>query len=225
MTPLIATQLKSRGVSAGLIEKLKQASAGEAEAAAQEDCSMTSDRIGDAVTPPGCGEQAAQAGPPAAASPVPQATGIFVNSRELTPEEVQALQAMYGSAPLPGRYWYDRMNGSWGREGGPTEGFMMAGLSLGGPLREDASNGNTGVWFNGRQLHPIDVARLRMIGPVYPGRYWMDAQGNIGFEGGPAFGNLWVAVRALSGGGGGGGGRKEGILSTYDKTGASVLGR
>jgi hypothetical protein len=111
------------------------------------------------------------------------------------------------------------MNGSWGQKGGPTEGFIMPGLNLGGPLREDASNGDTGVFINGRQLHRVDVARLMLLGPVNKGRCWMDAQGNIGLEGQPPFANIWVAVQALSGGS-----RKEGILSTYDKTGAAVIG-
>ena len=150
---------------------------------------------------------------------MPKATGIFINEQGLTPQQVQELQAIYGGVGQPGRYWYDRMNGSWGRQGGPTEGFIMAGLNLGGPLREDASNGDTGVFINGRQLHRVDVARLSQLGPVYQGRCWMDAQGNIGLEGQPAFGNVWVAARALVGGG-----RKEGILSTYDKTGVAVFG-
>jgi hypothetical protein len=98
----------------------------------------------------------------------------------------------------------------------------MAGLSLGGPLRADASNGDTGVFINGRQLHQVDVARLTQIGPVYQARCWMDAQGNIGLEGQPAFGNVWVAAAQVYGGGGGG--KKEGILSTYDKTGVAVFG-
>ena len=57
------------------------------------------------------------------------------------------------------------------------------------------------------------------LGPVYPGRNWMDAQGNVGLEGGPALVNIWVAAQARSGGG-----RREGILSTYDKTGVAVFG-
>ena len=45
------------------------------------------------------------------------------------------------------------------------------------------------------------------------------AMGNIGLEGQPAFGNVWVAAQALAGGG-----KKEGILSTYDKTGVALFG-
>jgi hypothetical protein len=40
---------------------------------------------------------------------------------------------------------------------------------------------------------------------VLPGRYWVDAQGNCGIEGGPAFVNLRVAAAQAAGGGAGGG--------------------
>lgn len=145
---------------------------------------------------------------------------VIINGRRLSDQDIETLARTFQVQVRDGNYWYDRMNGSWGPQGGPTAGFIMAGLNLGGSLREDASNGDTGVFINGRQLHRVDVARLRQIGPVYPGRCWMDAQGNIGLEGQPAFGNVWVAAAQAFGGGG----KKEGILSTYDKTGVAVFG-
>jgi hypothetical protein len=144
---------------------------------------------------------------------------VIVNDQRLSDQDVEAIERTFQIQVRNGNYWYDRMNGSWGRKGGPTDGFIMAGLNLGGPLREDASNGDTAVFINGRQLHQVDVARLMLLGPVNRGRCWMDAEGNIGLEGQPAFGNVWVAVQSLAGGG-----RKEGILSTYDKTGVAVFG-
>lgn len=145
---------------------------------------------------------------------------VIINGRRLSDQDIETLARTFQVQVRDGNYWYDQMNGSWGQQGGPTAGFIMAGLNLGGPLREDASNGDTGVFINGRQLHRVDVARLRQIGPVYPGRCWMDAQGSIGLEGQPAFGNVWVAAAQVFGGGG----KKEGILSTYDKTGVAVFG-
>jgi hypothetical protein len=41
------------------------------------------------------------------------------------------------------------------------------------------------VFINGRQLHMMDVAALMQITQVYQGRWWVDAQGNFGAEGGP----------------------------------------
>ena len=145
---------------------------------------------------------------------------VIINGRRLSDQDIETLVRTFQVQVRDGNYWYDRMSGAWGQQGGPTAGFIMAGLNLGGPLREDASHGDTGVFINGRQLHRVDVARLMQIGPVHQGRCWIDAQGNIGLEGQPAFGNVWVAAaQALRGGG-----KKEGILSTYDKTGVAVFG-
>jgi hypothetical protein len=96
-------------------------------------------------------------------------------------------------------------------------------LDLGGPLKAKASNGTTGVFINGRELHVVDVLRLQQITRVIPGRYWCDAYGNIGFEGGPVLVNLWALAAAANARGGGV--KREGILSTYDKTGAVVIGQ
>lgn len=57
------------------------------------------------------------------------------------------------------------------------------GLKVGGPLRPNASNGTTGVFINGRQLHVQDVINwTTYIGPCLPGRYTLDARGNCCYE-------------------------------------------
>lgn len=142
---------------------------------------------------------------------------VIINGVRLGDDKGKALEKQYGVRILPGDYWYDRICGAWGYRGGPAAGIILPFLDIGGPLQANASNGNTGVFFNGRQLHVLDVVALQQITPVYQGRYWVDAQGNIGLEGGPALVNLWVLANA-------GGVKREGILSTYDKTGAVVLG-
>jgi hypothetical protein len=129
---------------------------------------------------------------------------VIVNKVQLSDQEVAALEQRYGVRIQNGAYWYDRMSGAWGVEGGPTAGFIETGLYLGGPLRADASHGNTGIFINGRQLHLHDVIALQRLGPVFPGRYWVDAQGNFGYEGGPALGNL-VLLAQMAGVGGSGG--------------------
>jgi hypothetical protein len=78
-------------------------------------------------------------------------------------------------------------------------------MQLGGPLRADASRGNTGVVINGRELHMLDVVALQRLVPVVPGRYWVDVHGNFGFEGGPMLGNL-MALAQMAGGGAASGG-------------------
>jgi hypothetical protein len=138
-----------------------------------------------------------------AASTAPVSRSVIVNAEPLRDDQIQMLEEMYRTTVRDGRYWYDRATGSWGFEGGPTINFIAPGLDLGGQLREDASNGTTGVFINGRQLHLQDVLGLQQLtGIVIPGRWWVDAAGNIGLEGGPMLGNLLLAARARQGAGG-----------------------
>jgi hypothetical protein len=140
-----------------------------------------------------------------------QTRSVLVNSVRLSDATVKGLEQKYRVVIQDGDYWYDRTSGAWGLQGGPTVGFTLAGLNLGGPLKSDASAGNTGVFINGRQLHQYDVVALMQLGPVYQGRYWVDANGYFGFEGGPALGNLWLAAQAA---------RRQGAQTTYTRSGS-----
>jgi hypothetical protein len=126
-----------------------------------------------------------------AQSSVDQA-GIVVNGAALSVEKVRALQQIYPVAIAPGRYWYDAISGAYGREGEPIAGQMIAGLTLGGPMRADASRGTAGVFINGRQVTTGEKAYLEQLcqTPVLPGRYWILFNGLGGYEGGPAMFNL-----------------------------------
>jgi hypothetical protein len=113
---------------------------------------------------------------------------------------VAQIERLYGTGAPSGDYWYDAASGAAGRWGGPTLGFLPAGLALGGRLPPNASGGGngrlTGMWINGRELHPVDVQVMTSIfGRVIPGRWWVDAQGNAGQDGGPAVMNLGVLAR------------------------------
>lgn len=125
-----------------------------------------------------------------AAAPVPSGTGgaakarrVVVNGTPLAEAEITRLEQAFRVRAIPGEYWYDRACGAWGAQGGPALGFLPAGLELGGSLQPDASGGGTNVFINGRELHPLDVAALQRITAVLPGRYWVDAMGNCGYEG------------------------------------------
>lgn len=137
----------------------------------------------------------------AAVTAAAQTDEVRINDQVMTPEMLSRLFAMLG-APAdteirPGHYWYDAFSGLWGEMGGPTQGQILPGLQLGGMLRADASGQTgTGVFINGRQLHATEVETLRsLFGVVYPGRYWMNAMGIGGFEGGPATFDVGAAVR------------------------------
>ncbi|HEY6282127.1 MAG TPA: hypothetical protein VIW72_10135 [Burkholderiales bacterium] len=82
---------------------------------------------------------------------------VVINGTQLTAKDIQTLERSYGVPLQTGRYWYDKMSGLWGYAGQPTAGQILAGLQLGGPLKADASNGNTGVFINGRQLPVVEV--------------------------------------------------------------------
>ena len=134
---------------------------------------------------------------------------ILVNGAALDAAGVRALrqiEAVIGGVP-PGRYWYDSASGGAGVWGGPASAYLGPGLPLGGRLPADASGGGsgqvTGVFINGRELHPIDVQGLgQVLQQVQPGRWWWDAAGNVGREGGPALFNFYWLVqqqRAASG--------------------------
>ena len=120
---------------------------------------------------------------------------VLVNRVRISEQELLGFEQRWNTRVQNGNYWYDRMSGAWGLEGGPTAGWMSPGLSLGGPLRADASGGNTGVFINGRELHPLDVQALMQIVQVQRGRWWVDGQGNFGPEGGPVWGNLMALAQ------------------------------
>ena len=120
---------------------------------------------------------------------------VVVNAQALSPGEVRALEQRFAIRTQAGRYWYGTVSGAWGFERGPTLGFVPAGLRLGGRLRADASGGGTNVFINGRELHPLDVWSLSQLGPSVRGRWWVDAQGTFGPEGGPALGNLLLRAQ------------------------------
>ncbi len=125
---------------------------------------------------------------------------IIVNEQELNSKDGNTLIQYYGIIPA-GNYWYDRVSGMWGSMGGPSNGQIMPGLNFGGMLNPAASGGGTGVFVNGREIHPQEYMNLlQLYGTVVPGRYWMNAQLIGGFEGGPATFNLNAAASYSSSG-------------------------
>jgi hypothetical protein len=126
-----------------------------------------------------------------AVSTIQAQQAVVVNGQALASQTVQQLEAYYQVKIQPGRYWYDPYCGLWGMEGGPARGGMMAGLALGGQMRANVSRGQTRIFINGRQIPQSErVHWEQLTGPITPGRYWLNAYGNVGLEGGPSLGNL-----------------------------------
>ena len=129
------------------------------------------------------------------ANVTPASRQIYINGAPLSAHAANVLTRIENARnqTLPnGSYWYDKVSGAAGSWGGPTENFLPAGLELGPPLPKHASAGNTGVIINNREIHRDDYNWLANLLGQRPmrGRYWLDANGNVGIEGGPALGNL-----------------------------------
>ncbi len=128
---------------------------------------------------------------------------VIINRSKLDPMQSSALDRMAGSIIPDGKHWYDALCGAWGYEGGPTVAFIQAGLALPGPTPPDISGGGTGIFFNGRELHPQECAfLLAVFGAAVPGRYFLNNLGVLSNELGIPIVNLASAFSAAAGGGG-----------------------
>ena len=122
-------------------------------------------------------------GPSAGGGAAELAGGLQINGEHLSIDQAALVDQRLNRHLADGAYWYDSQSGLFGPWKGPAMGMLGAGLDLGGELQADASAGGAGVFANGRELHRFEVAALRQVFPLEPGRYWLDPQGNAGHEG------------------------------------------
>ena len=139
---------------------------------------------------------------------------VYINRVQLDMVSLQELEAQNDLPIADGRYWYDADTGAWGVEGGPTAGLIYPDLPLPTPMPADISGGGTGIFINGREIHPLDQQALyQLFGVTYRGDFWMDSQGNLGYIGGPAIANILQASQAAQSGEGG-----SSVTHGYDST-------
>jgi hypothetical protein len=120
---------------------------------------------------------------------------VVMNGSVVGQQVLNVVAQQYNFRIPPGRYWYDKYSGAWGYEGGGTQGFIAAGFPYYAAMPAQISGGNTGTYINGRHLPYSDVQALRrVLGTVYKGKFWLDAQGNAGYIGGPAIVNIRQAA-------------------------------
>lgn len=139
---------------------------------------------------------------------------VYINRVQLDIVALREMESQYDLPIADGRYWYDVNTGAWGVEGGPTAGLIYPGMLLPTPMPSDISGGGTGIFINGREIHPLDQQALyQLFGVTYQGNFWMDSQGYIGQVGGPAIANILQASQAAQSGGGNGS-----VTHGYDST-------
>lgn len=126
---------------------------------------------------------------------------VHVNRVLLDANSLEELESQNNLPIADGRYWYDVDTGAWGVEGGPTAGLIYPGLPLPASMPPDISGGGTGIFINGREIHPLDQQALyQLFGVTYRGDFWMDSEGYLGYVGGPAIVNILQASRAAQSG-------------------------
>ncbi|KAM6541714.1 hypothetical protein CsatB_006161 [Cannabis sativa] len=124
---------------------------------------------------------------------------VFVNGEPLSQEELVRLQSCSNPPRKlkPGSYWYDNVSGFWGKQGRVYNQIISPQLNIGGHINKNASNGNTNIMINNREITKIERRILQLAGVPCEGNihYWVDRDGSYQEEGmNNVLGKIWDKV-------------------------------
>ncbi|KAJ0252091.1 hypothetical protein HA466_0129410 [Hirschfeldia incana] len=126
---------------------------------------------------------------------------ITVNGKSLDEDELYMLQTCPNPPKKlkPGDYWYDKVAGYWGKMGEKPCQIISPHMNIGGNIKKDASNGDTEICINGREITKSELTMLKMVGVQCEGKphFWVNADGTYQEEGqNRIMGNIWSKKRA-----------------------------
>ncbi|ESQ53686.1 hypothetical protein EUTSA_v10024380mg [Eutrema salsugineum] len=127
---------------------------------------------------------------------------IAVNDKPLDEEELYMLQTCPNPPKKlkPGDYWYDKVAGYWGKVGEKPCQIISPHMNIGGSnIKKNASNGDTEIFINNREITKAELMMLKVAGVQCEGKphFWVDADGTYQEEGQKRFiGNIWNKKRA-----------------------------
>ncbi|KAF3601650.1 hypothetical protein F2Q69_00032888 [Brassica cretica] len=126
---------------------------------------------------------------------------IAVNGKSLDEEELYMLQSCANPPKKlkPGDYWYDKVAGYWGKVGEKPCQIISPHMNIGGNIKKEASNGDSGIFINNREITKSELTMLKMVGVQCEGKphFWVNSDGSYQEEGqNRIMGNIWSKKRA-----------------------------